>query len=70
MLVILTQENILSVQTVCHDCLLADHQGLPRWKHGKLGCGSSISKNLDTHQPKRYQCQMGFEIAEVEEVLR
>ncbi|WP_267383648.1 hypothetical protein [Cyanobacterium sp. uoEpiScrs1] len=66
MLVILTQENVLSAQTVCQDCLLADHQGLPRWKQGTLGCRSSLDKNLDTHQPKHYQCQMGFQIVEVE----
>jgi hypothetical protein len=70
MLVILTQESVLSAQTVCQDCLLANHQGLPRWKQGTLSCGSSIHKNFASHQPKRYQCQMGFQLAEVEEILR
>ncbi|XLQ12239.1 MAG: hypothetical protein KPI85_03930 [cyanobacterium endosymbiont of Epithemia adnata isolate EadnSB Bon19] len=70
MLVILTQESVLSAQTVCQDCLLANHQGLPRWKQGTLSCGSSVHKNSEIHQPKRYQCQMGFQLAEVEEILR
>ena len=70
MLVILTRESILSAQTVCQDCLLANHQGLPRWKQGRLDCGSSVHKNLESNKSKRYQCQMGFQVAEVEEILR
>ena len=69
MLVILTQESILSAQTVCKDCLLANHQGLPRWKQGRRGCGSYVHKHLENNQAKRYQCQMGFQIAELEEIV-
>ncbi|MEM9542824.1 MAG: hypothetical protein AAGA60_25450 [Cyanobacteria bacterium P01_E01_bin.42] len=43
MLVILTDEQVISPQQVCCNCLLADSQGLPRWHQGKLGCGLAIS---------------------------
>ena len=70
MLVILTQESILSAKTVCQGCLLANHQGLPRWKQGRLSCGAFVHKNFESNKPKRYQCQMGFQVAEIEEILR
>lgn len=65
MLVILTRENILSAQQVCQGCLLANHQGLPRWHHGKLGCGQFLGK-LGNSQRPLYECAMGFQVAEVE----
>ena len=43
MLVILTDEQMLSPQQVCCNCLLANSKGLPRWRKGKLGCGLAIS---------------------------
>ncbi|MDJ0732329.1 MAG: hypothetical protein QNJ33_20340 [Crocosphaera sp.] len=65
MLVILTHDNILSVNQVCPGCLLADQQGTPRWHHGKLGCGHSLDR-VDTRQAKVYECEMGFQVTEVD----
>ncbi len=65
MLVILTRDNILSVNQVCPGCLLADQKGTPRWHHGQLSCGHSLNK-VDTQQAKVYECEMGFQLAEVE----
>jgi hypothetical protein len=65
MLVILMDEQILSPAQVCQSCLLADHSGQPRWRHGKLGCGHTVRK-LTPHQPEQYECAMGFRIANIE----
>ena len=65
MLVILTNEQVLSTTQVCQGCLLADRSGLPRWHHGKLGCGHSITK-VGKNQPPLYECQMGFRLANIE----
>lgn len=65
MLVILTDEQILSPAQVCQGCLLADKSGQPRWRQGKLGCGHAVSK-LTSHQPEQYECEMGFRVAHVE----
>ncbi|MBD1808427.1 MAG: hypothetical protein KME25_00815 [Symplocastrum torsivum CPER-KK1] len=65
MLVILMDEQILSPNQVCQNCLLADQSGQPRWRRGKLGCGHAIRK-LTPHQPDQYECEMGFRIANVE----
>ncbi|MBR8831532.1 MAG: hypothetical protein N5P05_003172 [Chroococcopsis gigantea SAG 12.99] len=64
MLVILTEEQVLSTHQVCQGCLLATHQGLPRWHHGKLGCGHALSKTA-SEQPALYECKMGFRIANI-----
>ncbi|MGF1479373.1 MAG: hypothetical protein ACFB4I_07765 [Cyanophyceae cyanobacterium] len=63
MLVILTEEQILSPQQICQGCLLADRRGYPRWHQGKLGCGQELCKSEE--QPPLYECQMGFLIADV-----
>ncbi len=65
MLVILTNDQLLSPQLICQTCLLADHGGQPRWRHGQLGCGHLISAGNE-QQPQQYQCQMGFRVANVE----
>ncbi len=65
MLVILTDEHILSTRQVCQGCLLATHEGQPRWRGGKLGCGQSLNPATG-HQPALYECQMGFKIANIE----
>ena len=65
MLVILTDEHILSTKQVCQNCLLADQRGQPRWRGGQLGCGQATRK-LTENQPDQYQCQMGFRLANVE----
>ena len=65
MLVILTDEHILDTGSVCQGCLLANQQGQPRWREGKLGCGHSLGKG-GSQQPNLYECQMGFTIANIE----
>lgn len=68
MLIILTDEQILSTQQVCSSCLLATHQGQPRWDKGRLGCGSPVRLS-DTYQPALFECKMGFKLAELDEPL-
>jgi hypothetical protein len=65
MLVILMDEQILSTKQVCQGCLLANNQGLPRWRQGELGCGHSLEKKQN-NQPTLYECQMGFRVANIE----
>ncbi len=65
MLVILTNEQVLSPQQVCQGCLLADRKGLPRWRQGTLCCGHAVNKIKDT-QPDIYECEMGFRVAHIE----
>lgn len=74
MLIILTDEQVLSPHQVCCGCLFANQQGLPRWRKGKLGCGLAVRSADKTVCPKSltqaknnlpqlYQCQMGFQVA-------
>ncbi len=74
MLVILTEEQILAPQKVCCGCLLANKSGLPRWDHGKLGCGR-VMRDLGlggansedcAELAELYECQMGFRLANIE----
>lgn len=65
MLVILTDEQILSPKQVCQSCLLANQSGLPRWQNGKLGCGQALGE-LKQNRPAMYECQMGFRLANVD----
>jgi hypothetical protein len=65
MLVILTEEQVLSPHQVCQGCLMATQQGFPRWHEGKLGCGRMLCQG-GNQQPALYQCQMGFRIANIE----
>lgn len=65
MLVIFTDDHVISPQQVCQNCLLANQQGLPRWHGGKLGCGSPIQASPS----QVYQCQMGFKVAEIAETV-
>ena len=78
MLVILTENQILSPDVVCQGCLLADQQGHPRWKKGKLRCGhiihTRVKENLDPCNASQsiqsiptpqYQCQMGFRVTDI-----
>ncbi len=66
MLVILTEEQVLSTQQVCQDCLLADRTGLPRWHSGKLDCGHSLAKGENSTHSALYECKMGFRIASID----
>ena len=65
MLVLLTEEQLLPSQSVCPSCVLADHQGQPRWHQGELCCGRLLNSSTEEHPPQ-YQCQMGFRVANVE----
>ncbi|MBO3462790.1 hypothetical protein G7B40_001855 [Aetokthonos hydrillicola Thurmond2011] len=65
MLVIVTEEQILTPRQVCQSCLLADKSGQPRWLQGQLGCGRAVSQgnSIGTDQ---YECVMGFRIVNIE----
>lgn len=65
MLVILMENQLLSPQHVCQNCLMADQRGQPRWDQGQLRCGRSLNKLVDG-QPDQFECQMGFRIAHIE----
>lgn len=65
MLVMMTDNQIISPETVCQNCLLADHNGQPRWRHGSLGCGRVVI-GLDQTQPPQFECQMGFRVASID----
>lgn len=64
MLVLLTDKQVLSPSQVCPGCLLADQNGQPRWRQGKLGCRNRLHKY--TAKPNQYECQMGFRVANLE----
>ena len=65
MLVMLTDNQIISPHTVCQTCLLADHNGEPRWRQGSLGCGRLVT-GLNHGEPAQFECQMGFRVASVD----
>ena len=64
MLVILMENQMLPPQCVCQGCVLADRTGQPRWSSGELRCGHPASKPAE-NLPDRYECQMGFVIANI-----
>ena len=64
MLVIITDEQVLSPKQVCQTCLMANRGGLPRWHHGKLKCGHTVNKSSE-NQATVYECQMGFRVADI-----
>lgn len=66
MLVIVTDDQLLSPQVICQTCLLADGQGQPRWQQGQLRCGQRIRPPAECgQQPVEYKCCMGFRIAQI-----
>lgn len=65
MIVMIAEEQIVSLESVCQNCLMADRSGLPRWHQGKLGCGQAIQKATDK-QATIYECQMGFRVTQIE----
>lgn len=65
MLVILTDQQVISPKQVCQGCLLANTSGLPRWQNGKLGCGNALSQVERTH-PAVYECKMGFRLTNID----
>ncbi|MBU6185048.1 MAG: hypothetical protein VKL00_08270 [Synechococcales bacterium] len=60
MLVIFTDNQILSTQTICHNCPLADQNGQPRWRQGVLQCGHPLNQCSSEQHVNQYECQMGF----------
>jgi len=64
MLVILMENQMLAPQRVCQGCLLASSTGQPRWNDGELRCGHPVGKPTES-LPDRYECQMGFTIANI-----
>ncbi|MGK7935020.1 MAG: hypothetical protein AB4206_04355 [Xenococcaceae cyanobacterium] len=64
MLVIITDEQLLSPKQVCQTCLMANRSGLPRWHQGKLNCGRAINKSSE-NQAEVYECQLGFRVAHI-----
>ncbi|GAC1460259.1 MAG: hypothetical protein NVS2B14_07370 [Chamaesiphon sp.] len=65
MLVILTDDQIISPRQVCQTCLFADQSGQPRWRQGQLSCGHAV-RNLSKNQPEQYKCQMGFRLVNID----
>ncbi|EGJ29977.1 MULTISPECIES: hypothetical protein [Moorena] len=65
MLVILTDNQVISPDLVCQCCLLADPSGQPRWHQGKLVC-AHLLKKLSEKQAQQYECEMGFRLVNME----
>jgi hypothetical protein len=68
MLVVILNDRIIPPQQVCQACLMADRDGRPRWRQGKLGCGRLVY-NFDCCtevQSNAYECQMGFKLVDIE----
>jgi hypothetical protein len=65
MLVILTDNQVITPHKICQSCLMADQSGQPRWNGGQLRCGHAVSKSAE-HQPEQFECVMGFRIANIE----
>ena len=68
MLVILMNDQVISPQTVCQGCLMANQQGQPRWHSGRLLCGRALpwaAQDLGD-RPNQYECRMGFRVADIE----
>ncbi|HIK43703.1 MAG TPA: hypothetical protein IGR64_02330 [Leptolyngbyaceae cyanobacterium M65_K2018_010] len=65
MLVMITENQLLTPQTVCQTCLWADQNGQPRWRQGHLGCGRVVA-NSGHDQPPQFECQMGFRVTSID----
>jgi hypothetical protein len=66
MLVILTDRQVLNPQSICPGCLWASSQGEPRWQQERLGCGRLVRDRTPLDQPPTYECQMGFQLVNLE----
>lgn len=68
MLVVIINDRIIAPQQVCQACLLADRDGQPRWRQGKLGCGRIVRtlNCCNEAQSDAYVCQMGFRLVDIE----
>lgn len=65
MLVVMMDNQMFSPHQICQTCLMADHNGQPRWQQGQLRCGRVLRK-LAEELPDQFECQMGFRIAHIE----
>lgn len=74
MVVLLTEQGILSPRQVCPGCILASAQGLPRFRGGHLSCGRSgaveaKAQAREEAQPEEaamgQDCPMGFRVIDV-----
>lgn len=46
MIVMIADQQILSAQQVCQNCVMSDQSGLPRWHDSKLRCGKMRSQSV------------------------
>lgn len=73
MVVLLTEQGILSPRQVCPGCILASDQGLPRFRGGHLSCGSSAAAEVKvtptdlgrSDAATGQDCPMGFRVVDV-----
>ena len=67
MLVVIINDRIIAPHQVCQACLLADRDGQPRWRQGKLGCGRIVRalSCCNEIQSDAYECQMGFRLVDI-----
>jgi len=78
MLVVVTEQQVLSPRQVCQGCPLADRSGLPRWHQGRLSCALAAERSSSPCNNQRscttptqaqplqlFRCQMGFQLAEI-----
>jgi hypothetical protein len=68
MLVVIIDNQIIAPQKVCQACVLADRDGQPRWRQGKLCCGRIVPtlNCCNEAQSDAYVCQMGFRLVEID----
>jgi hypothetical protein len=68
MLVVIINDRIIAPKQVCQDCLMADIDGQPRWRQGKLCCGRVVRSLNSCSEPQSdaYECQMGFRLVDIE----
>jgi hypothetical protein len=68
MLVVIINDRIIAPQQVCQACLLADRDGQPRWRQGKLCCGRVVRTLGYCSEPQSdaYECQMGFRLVNID----
>lgn len=63
MLVLLTQDQVLSPGQVCCSCIFASQSGQPRWRDGHLACGR-LKKQVASESTQQ-RCPMGFRVVDV-----
>lgn len=67
MLLMVMDNQLLSPQSVCTGCLLADQSGQPRWHQGQLRCGHPVAvRKFCEEQPTQYECHMGFRLVSID----